>query len=191
MYLTIYRSEPPNRTESFQTLVEWTRDPASIWFEVPQHLLSIMFKPFGLAGMGFCMKRRLYTPYRVQHLIVPKLPDDHLILSEWDPELQRVAGKYRNGHITPELLHDLEEIHRHLARIGMVRPGDPGEPDEWWFEWAPKETLPLLTISTRTGFLTSGARFFEFRCRSDMISKDLIDEINEWATAQYRGKLDQ
>jgi hypothetical protein len=126
-------------------------------------------------------------PYHPNHQLVTHLPDDHLNFSTYDHETRKNVGYFKAGHLDPRLLADLEEMHRHMARVGLLAPGMP---DAWdlWFEWVPVEHLPLQTMSLRTGE-DDGKRLFEFRVRKDMISKDLVKELNEWSVPFYLKQL--
>lgn len=131
--------------------------------------------------------------YRVNHLLVPYLPDGHLTMNVYDPEAilhgGRVQGLYLEGHMSPPFVRDLDEFHRHVARCGLLVPGGANEDFTVEFVRVAVEHLPLMTMDVRTG-IEHRTRWLEIRVREDMVSKELIKELNEWSIPHYRG-MDQ
>jgi hypothetical protein len=129
--------------------------------------------------------------YQVDHRLVDQLPDGHLNMASFDQaEIQKarvVRAFFLRGHASPLLIADLEEFHRHLAGAGLCRPGDAVT---WmlWFERVDPDHLPLQTLGVRVEQDRKGNHLFNIRVRSDMFTKELEREMNEWGVQLYQGK---
>lgn len=114
--------------------------------------------------------------------IVASLPDDRLVhysVHDWGTH-----DRYRAPHMHPELARDWLEFTRHMGGHPTVEyvPNRRGDPPElsMWIERVDPDLLPLRTLAYRVRQGDEGMRTLFFM-RSDMISKELADEINSEA----------
>ncbi|WP_340376449.1 hypothetical protein U5640_15880 [Streptomyces sp. SS7] len=95
---------------------------------------------------------------------------------------------FRNGHMAPELVRDLDEYFRHLAHSDVYEmvPERAADPPEFitTYERVDPEHLPLRTFAVRV----RGPHYL-FVVRADMMSAEALDEMNGEFLPPQQGAL--
>lgn len=110
-----------------------------------------------------------------------ELPDGHLILTRWTPVSSgiRTDQLILAGHVHPELLRDLDEYFRHLAGTDAfeLHPELAAAEPEFRtrYELVDPALLPLRTFGVK---VSRNRKHYTFCVRRDMMSEDLVREIN-------------
>jgi hypothetical protein len=134
--------------------------------------------------------------YTTLHTIAPELPDGRLVRVSFTTNgrgLHCVAFEYRDGHIDPELLRDFAEMSRHLSHtaafaLDATLVGTPPVWQGWIQRIPPKQMGPLSTIGLRA-VRVDGRLLYEVRCRADLISPPLAEELSGSAFPELNGML--
>lgn len=107
-------------------------------------------------------------------------------------QASRIVFDHLAEHLDPLLMYDVAEMTRHVARsmflFDHTRLGSPAVWDCWVERVPPEQMPPLATFTLRRG-VCDGREFYEFRCRADMISQELADELNEEIYPSVHGAL--
>ena len=119
----------------------------------------------------------------------PELPDDRLSRQHVTPA--GVVTEYREGHISPHLVRDLDELFRHVSYSSAFafnpEPAPGAQPDwELQYEAVDSVHLPLCTFAFARSQL-GGRDFYTVQVRSDMISSALLREINDHLIPESAG----
>lgn len=123
------------------------------------------------------------SDYKSKHRIVPTLPDGRLLHAYHTTpgRLHRVFMDYREGHIAVPLVNDLDEFFRHLS-YGEITftPDRKQQAADWesYWERVDPEYLPLRTFAMIKQRTEAGQDLYVCRVREDMITQDVIDEMN-------------
>jgi len=130
------------------------------------------------------------TGYRVDYGTTPVPRDGRLIEADWGPKVVRV--RYHEKYIAFPLWRDLEEFHRHFSRTpkAAIDPATPGHPVLYtvWFEVVRADFLPLNTFGLHTR-LAGKQRIWEICVREDMVSRELVKELNDEVIPRYTGEV--
>lgn len=118
--------------------------------------------------------------YYTHHLVKPKLPDDRLV---WVHLRGHVMDfDYREGFAHPELVRDLDEFSRHIARSKVWELSEtPPCKAEWTanFDSAPDSEMALWTASFRVRW-SCGTPHIEILYRRGLMAPELAGELNEY-----------
>jgi hypothetical protein len=118
------------------------------------------------------------------------MPDDRLVQVSLRRSL--IVDSFREGHIHPALLRDLEEFMRHAGRYSLteVVPELAGKPASFdvFYERVDPHLLPLRTFSFSRG-RDDGRPWYGIHVRSDMMSVALARELNEVAIPENLGAI--
>lgn len=128
---------------------------------------------------------------------VPSLPDGRLAVV--DPSGRTASGlpilrtDILTGHVKSGLFADLTEMFRHTSRSipASIEPDRKDDPADWvvWHELIDPELLPLRTFAMRTGTTQDGRKFFVCIARSDMMTKELCKELNDYTIPENLGLI--
>ena len=117
------------------------------------------------------------TKYRTDHATRLILPDDRLVHYELEDDgLLRFL--YRADFVHEDVVVDLDEISRHMARSGVIDLGPPekGSTIEVYFDTIKADTL--LAAGMRAHW--TGTRLsLAIICRDDLIRPEMIKEMND------------
>ncbi len=114
--------------------------------------------------------------------IADSLPDDHLVSYSLRPRPTGILSivSMLDRHVGPELMRDLDEYFRHLARSDLfeVRPDMADHPPEFMtqYERVDPALMPLRTFAVK---VSRDRSHYTFCVRRDMMSAALVREINE------------
>lgn len=134
--------------------------------------------------------------YTTFHTLEPSLPDGHLAQATVTlaprGHLNRIVFAHLDGHIDPGLLRDIAEVARHAARSMFLFDRTLLGASALWdsrIERVPEEHLPPLHTFTLCKTVCGGRDFYLFRCRDDLITQALADELNEEVLPPVYGAL--
>lgn len=125
-------------------------------------------------------------PFRLQLEIVSNLPGDALIRVTTGHAYYK--AECLQGHISPGLLRDIEELARHIVRGMHLRPDRFGK--------APKSSVRCVRVSaSRLPLINCGVRHknvdghscYDVYVRESMMTAELCEQINECAIPQTFG----
>lgn len=124
------------------------------------------------------------SKYTTRHDIVPALPDGRLVQVAFSTNgrgMHRIGFQHLSGHIHPQLLRDIDELSRQLSYTAMftVEALLLGTPPLWaaQVERVPADLMaPLRTFTIRADRYADP--FYELHCRADLVSRELVAELN-------------
>lgn len=123
--------------------------------------------------------------YQIVLDLCTHLSDGRLAHSWWSEGKGRRAQvhvAYHARHMAAPLARDLDELHRHLSRTTLTfAPDQVDETPDWDMEWerVSAESLPLQTFRMLKRRTQAGRDLYICRAREDMISGELVKELND------------
>lgn len=137
------------------------------------------------------MSISLVVHHQVLHELVPQLPDGRL---SWINET--FAGnhsvQYREGFIHPDLMRDIENIHKMWMRAALYEPFKPSRAPQRIYvaKFVPvrADLLPSQTLMIYTHKGTGREQPVEVLMREDLIRKEMVDDLNEWVNALHTNR---